>query len=43
MRNEFYFCGFYRCVNSDESPTNLVKPEGLYIKFLSDSPEFSHR
>ena len=26
-RNEFYFCGFYRCVNSGESLTNWVKPE----------------
>ena len=40
-RNEFYFCGFYQCVNSGESLTNLVKPKasvkGLYVKFVSDS------
>ena len=34
---------FYWCVSSGESPTNWVKPEGLYIKFMSDSPEFAHR
>ena len=39
-RNEFYFCGFYRCVNSGEPLTNWVKPQGLYVKFVSDSPEF---
>ena len=32
-RNEFYFCGFYRCVNSGETLTNWVKPEGFYVKF----------
>ena len=37
------FCGFYRCVNWGESLTNCVKPEGLYVKFVSDSPEFTHR
>ena len=30
-RNELYFCGFYRCVNSSESFTNWVKPEGLWV------------
>ena len=29
--NEFYFCGFYRCVNFGESLINWVKPEGLYV------------
>ena len=37
-----YFCGFYR-VNSSESLTNCVKPKGLYVKFVNDSPEFAHR
>ena len=31
-RNEFYFCGFYRCVNSGESLTIWVKPKGLYVR-----------
>ena len=31
-RNEFYFHGFYRCVNSGESPTKWVKSESLYVK-----------
>ena len=38
-RNELYFCGFYRCVNSGESLTNRVKPKGLYVKSVSDSQE----
>ena len=42
-RSEVYFCGFYRCVNSGESLTNGVKPESLYVEFVSDSPEFTHR
>ena len=41
-RNEFYFCGFYRCVNSGESLINLVKPKGLYVKFVSYSLEFTY-
>ena len=28
---------------SGESLTNWVKPKGLYVKFMSDSPEFKHR
>ena len=40
-RNVFYFCGFYQCVNAGESLTNWVKPKGLYVKFVSDSPEFT--
>ena len=37
IRNEIYFFGFYRCVNSGELLTNLT------IQFVSDSPEFTHR
>ena len=36
-------CGFYRCVNSGKSLTNWVKPEELYVKFVSDSLEFTNR
>ena len=39
----FDFCGFYRCVNSGESLTNWLKHEGLYVKFVSDLPEFTYR
>ena len=42
-RNAFYFCVFYQFVNSGESLTNLVKPKGLYVKFVSDSQRFTHR
>ena len=42
-RNEILFFVFYRCVNSGESLTNWIKHEGLYVKFVSDSPEFTHR
>ena len=42
-RNEILFFGFYRCVNSGESLTNWIKPGGLYVEFVSDSPEFTHR
>ena len=44
-RNEFYFCGFYWCVNSVESLTNWVKPKGFFgfTQFVSDLPEFTHR
>ena len=43
-RNKILFFGFYRCVNSGESLTNLMKPGGgLYVEFVSDSPEFTHR
>ena len=38
IRNEILFFGFYRCVNSGESLTNWIKPEGLYVKYVSDSP-----
>ena len=42
-RNDFYICGVYGCVNSGESLSNWVKQEGLYVKFVNDSPEFTRR
>ena len=41
-RNEFYFYGFYRCVNSAETFT-MSKARRLYVKIVSDSAEFTHR
>ena len=41
-RNEILFFGFYQCVDSGESLTNWIKPRGLYVKFVSDSPEFTY-
>ena len=35
-RNELYFFGFYRCLNSSKSLTNWVKPKVLYVKFYSN-------
>ena len=32
----------YQCVNSGKSLTNWIKPKGLYVKFVSDSPKFTH-
>ena len=34
FRKEFYFYGFYRCVNASKSLTNSIKPEGVYVKFV---------
>ena len=42
-RNEILFFGFYQCVNSGESLTNWIKPRGLYVEFVNDSQEFTHR
>ena len=35
IRNEIYFCGFYRCVNAGESLTNLHIDKNQKIKFHS--------
>ena len=43
MRNEFYFCGFYGCVNADISLSNLIqRPLGLN-QFVCDSHTFRHQ
>ena len=41
-RSEFYFCELYRCVYFDKSLTNQIKLECLYVKFVSNSLEFTH-
>ena len=33
----YYFCGFYRCVNSGESLTNLTQSPSGFTQFVSDS------
>ena len=50
VRNEFYFCGFYWCVNTGKSLTNWIKPEDGFIQpkegfiqFVSDSSAFTHQ
>ena len=40
LLKEWFFCGFYRCVTSGEPLTHWVKLEKIYVKFVSDSPEF---
>ena len=52
-RNKFYFCGFIdslfqhsvhaRHVNSGEFTRKLSKARRVYVKFVSDLPEFTHR
>ena len=36
------FLGNYLCINSGSSLTNRIKSEGLYVKFVSELPEFMH-
>ena len=36
IRHEFYFCGFYECVNADEPLTNPAD----FIHFVSASNAF---
>ena len=36
------FLGNYLCINSGNSLTNWIKSEGLYVKFVSELPEFIH-
>ena len=39
----FIFVDFYRRINAGESLTNLIKPKGLNVKLVSESPVFTHR
>ena len=39
----FLFGGFYRCLDAGESLTNWINPQGFYVKFVRDSPAFTHR
>ena len=43
IRNEISFFGFYRCVNSGESLTNLTESPLGFFQFVSDSLGFSHQ
>ena len=39
----YIFCGFYRCVISGESLTNLIYSSSGFIQFVSNLPELTHQ
>ena len=42
IRNELPFWGFYGCLISGESLTNITQSPSGFIPFVSDLPAFTH-